>query len=300
MEQIEKGEDILVELYEMFKNDETESKQYEELTNEFYSNIPHKFDGRKRFDVMAKMDTYEKFEEKEDTLQVMKDMLELNDTSKSQSKSKTKKKKKDTSILTENCDVYTKYEALNCEIEFVGKNSKDYKFLMSEIEKSVERSHDDGVPAAKRVFKLLRREEYERYNPKKLKNEQLLYHGSRACNWVGILSRGLLLPKIVVKMGVNRTDGGWLGDGLYFGDADTASNYAGDCSRGTSFVLAAKVALGKMKDYHEITYGLQLDKRYNSAHGDPEASDTEFDDNEYVIYDEKQHYLQYFVEFEDY
>jgi hypothetical protein len=46
-----------------------------------------------------------------------------------------------------------------------------------------------------------------------------LRRGSRIPNWVGILSRGILLPKIVVSLGVNRTDAGWLGNGIYFGDA---------------------------------------------------------------------------------
>ena len=32
-----------------------------------------------------------------------------------------------------------------------------------------------------------------------------------------ILSRGLLLPAAVTKLGVKRTDFGWLGAGIYFG-----------------------------------------------------------------------------------
>jgi poly [ADP-ribose] polymerase len=63
-------------------------------------------------------------------------------------------------------------------------------------------------------------------------NQRLLFHGSRIKNWVGILSRGILLPKIVVSMGVNRTDAGWLGSGIYFGDAACTS--AGYTSPGKS------------------------------------------------------------------
>ena len=49
--------------------------------NKFYSRIPHKFGGRQNFEAKAKMETFEKLEEKQDTLQVMKDMLDLNDSS---------------------------------------------------------------------------------------------------------------------------------------------------------------------------------------------------------------------------
>ena len=44
-----------------------------------------------------------------------------------------------------------------------------------------------------------------------LANQRLLFHGSRISNWVGILSRGLLLPHIVTgKYGGQRTDFGYL------------------------------------------------------------------------------------------
>lgn len=45
-------------------------------------------------------------------------------------------------------------------------------------------------------------------------------------NFVGLLSRGVLMPKVVVAMGGKRRDAGLLGAGIYFGDsASTASMY---------------------------------------------------------------------------
>lgn len=77
------------------------------------------------------------------------------------------------------------------------------------------------------VFALERPEEVKRFNHKvthfclvffwgvfnssKIGNEHLLFHASRFENWVGILSRGLLQPNAVTKLGVRRTDFGWLG-----------------------------------------------------------------------------------------
>ena len=100
-------------------------------------------------------------------------------------------------------------------------------------------------------------------------NQRLLFHGSRIQNWVGILSRGILLPKIVVSMGVNRTDAGWLGHGIYFGDAAcTSVFYTTPGKKKTRLMAIARVALGKMKDYTKITYGLTAPPEgYDSCHG---------------------------------
>ena len=87
------------------------------------------------------------------------------------------------------------------------------------------------------------------------------------------------LFQVVVKMGVKRTDPGWLGSGIYFGEADTAAGYAGQSHvTNTAFMLGVKVALGNMKDYNKITYGLaQPPKGFQSCHG---QKGTQFYDDE--------------------
>ena len=57
------------------------------------------------------------------------------------------------------------------------------------------------------IFHLDRPEEAKRFN-KKVGNEHMLFHASRFSNWVGILSRGILLPDAVTKLGIPRTDFG--------------------------------------------------------------------------------------------
>jgi poly [ADP-ribose] polymerase len=127
-----------------------------------------------------------------------------------------------------------------------------------------------------------------------------LFHGSRIQNWVGILSRGILLPKIVVSLGVNRTDAGWLGNGIYFGDAAcTSAFYTTPGKKGTRFLTIARVALGKVKDYTKITYGLTAPPSgHDSCHGVRRRSGvpSEFDDDEYVIYTTQQQRMEYLVE----
>src|SRR3990167_8120385 len=49
-------------------------------------------------------------------------------------------------------------------------------------------------------------------------NSKLLYHGSSMESWVGILSRGLLLPSPDHLHSISRSDPGMLGFGIYFSD----------------------------------------------------------------------------------
>ena len=108
-------------------------------------------------------------------------------------------------------------------------------------------------------------------------------------------ARGLLLPKIVVSLGVKRTDAGWLGNGIYFGNAIcTSANYAHPGKRGTRLVSVASVSLGTVKQNRKITYGLNKPPEgFHSCHG---VRGSEFADDEFVVYDTKQQRLEYLVE----
>ena len=70
-------------------------------------------------------------------------------------------------------------------------------------------------------------------------------------------------------------------------------SYAYPGKRKTHFVAVANVALGKPKRYERITWGLSKPPAgYHSCHG---VRGTEFDDDEYVVYDTKQQHLEYLV-----
>ena len=81
-------------------------------------------------------------------------------------------------------------------------------------------------------------------------NIQQLFHSSKDPNFLGILSRGLLLPKIVVSdFGGKRSDAESLGTGIYFGlDASTSVKYSSPGEkRGSRLLLVCDVALGSVK-----------------------------------------------------
>jgi poly [ADP-ribose] polymerase len=280
--QIEKGEKILTEMYDLFKNKARNlPKELERLSGDFYTAIPHRI-GRTRAHVAgAIINTLEAFEQKQSTLQLMKDMLQVNGEG--------------GSVLF-NAKIDAEYEALKCNLSYVDHDSPTYREIADHVVKSLIKTKKVAI---KNIFTLRRDGEWDLF-AKDIGNDQMLFHGSRIQNWVGILSRGILLPKIVVSLGVNRTDAGWLGNGIYFGDAACTSLFYTTPGRDkTRLIAVARVALGKMKDYTKITYGLTAPPEgHHSCHGvrrKPGVA-SEFDDDEYVIYQTQQQRLEYLVE----
>ena len=266
--QIDKGQAVLDQIIDAFQK--KKRAELTALSGEFYTLIPCRFGRSREAAQAAVLDTAEKMNEKQDTLQLMRDMLTVNGKS---------------NVLV-NPEIQKKYEALGCTINTVDPDT--YKKVVAHIGKG------NKVKNIWQIARPIERTSFTNH----INNQKLMFHGSAPKNWVGILSRGLLMPKTVVSLGVKRTDAGWLGNGIYFGDdPDTSLNYAASGKRGTSFMSVVKVALGKMKDYTKITYGINAPPPgYNSCHGNPDLSGSEFDDHEFVIYDQKQQQLEYLVE----
>jgi poly [ADP-ribose] polymerase len=271
--QIDKGEAILQDIAKAVGKKKNRDELVD-LSGQFYTLVPHKFGRSKEQALAAVIDSANKIDEKQETLQLMRDMLNVNGKS---------------NVLV-NPEIENKYKALNCTIEPVTPGT--LKEMRDLIEKSVVRSYTKVK--VKNVWQIRRDEEHKHFT-KDIGNHKLLFHGSAVKNWVGILSRGILLPKIVVTLGVHRTDAGWLGSGIYFGDAAcTSLGYAHPGKRGSRFMAVTNVALGKMKDYNKITYGLtEPPAGYDSCHG---VRGTQFADDEYVIYAHNQQKLEYLAE----
>jgi poly [ADP-ribose] polymerase len=282
--QIEKGEAILSDLYSLFQDKKVKRRAEEmlRLSGEFYTAVPHRI-GRSRAAIEgAVIDSLDAFEQKQQTLQLMKDMLQVNGEA--------------GSVLF-NAAIDQEYEALQCRVDWIEPSSSEFKEMADYVVRSQIKSKTIKV---KNLYRIRRHAEWEQF-VESIGNQRLLFHGSRIQNWVGILSRGILLPKIVVSMGVNRTDAGWLGHGIYFGDAAcTSLCYTTPGKKKTRLMAIARVALGKMKDYQAITYGLtEPPTGYQSCHGVRAKAlrPSQFADDEYVVYDVRQQRLEYLVEF---
>ena len=279
--QIEKGEAILSDLYTQFQKKRKNHSKMVDLSGDFYTVVPHRI-GRTRSAVAdAVIDTIGEFEQKQETLQLMKDMLQVNGD--------------EGNVLFED-ETGSQYKALGCTIGALDKKSGPFKEMADYILDSQLKSKSIRI---KNIYTVKRPGEWDEFT-EKIGNQRMLFHGSRIQNWVGLLSRGILLPKIVVSMGVNRTDAGWLGNGIYFGDtACTSAFYTTPGKKGTRLMAVARTALGKMKEYKKITYGLNAPPAgYDSCHGlrRTKKVSSQFDDDEFVIYTTKQQRMEYLVE----
>jgi poly [ADP-ribose] polymerase len=281
--QIEKGEAILTEMYEVFKKKPRNlQQQLEDLSGQFYTVVPHRI-GRTRDAIAAAViNSNEAFGQKQETLQLMKDMLQVNG--------------EEGNVLYD-AQIDSQYLSLKCDVKWLDRDDKQFREIADYVTKSQIKSKDVKV---QNVYAVRRPGEWEQFRGD-IDNQRLLFHGSRIQNWVGILSRGIVMPKIVVTMGVQRTDAGWLGNGIYFGDAAcTSCFYTTPGKKKTRLMAVARVALGKMKDYTKITYGLQSPPPgYHSCHGVRHKllRPSEFSDDEYVIYDPAQQRQEFLVEF---
>jgi poly [ADP-ribose] polymerase len=291
--QVEKGEAILAEVYKLIQKGNAAKRraQLEDLSGQFYTVVPHRI-GRTRDAIAAAViDSVEAFGQKQETLQLMKDMLQVNGADGAGS-------------VLYDAQVDSQYLSLKCDVGWLDKEAPEYRKIADYVVKSQVDSRSIKV---QNVYALRRPGEWDEFDgfasAEKIDNHRLLFHGSRISNWVGILSRGILLPKVVVKMGVKRTDAGWLGNGIYFGDAAcTSSAYTSPGRKRTRLMAVARVALGKMKDYTRITYGLTAPPPgHHSCHGVRGTGKvcSQFADDEYVIYDNRQHRMEYLVEFTD-
>lgn len=84
------------------------------------------------------------------------------------------------------------YEQLKTDIVPLNKSSDEYELLSNYVKNTHAPTHMNYSLDVEEIFKVSRKGEDRRYKPfKKLHNRQMLWHGSRLTNYVGILSHGL-------------------------------------------------------------------------------------------------------------
>ncbi|XP_033002167.1 protein mono-ADP-ribosyltransferase PARP4 [Lacerta agilis] len=257
--------------------DELESpKEKMEIMSEFYKIIPHK--SGLDYDVTRKL-----LSTKHSLCQLIRDMLNVHETN----------------MSIPNPPSLSKYRALRCRIcPVFGDEFMDVEEMMDQYTGE----HHVEVLEIYRVGRMTEVAAFESH----LGNVQSLYHASSVHNFVGILSRGLLLPKIVVEEhGVERTDCGHLGSGIYFSDSVSACiNYSWpNRTDGTRLLLICDVALGKCFETGHMDSSLTAaPPGYDSVHGLARKKGKlrkgrDFKDDEFVVYRASQVKIKYVVQF---
>lgn len=212
------------------------ANQISTLSNQYLSLIPHVVSRSSRPPVLSNMNLIKKEIE---LLEALTDMQLANDLMKEAKK--TKDKADEANLL----DRQFQGLGLN-EMEPVPTNSKEFKELEAYLTKSIGYSH--GVRyMVEDIFRIERQGEQDRFEQSQYakvpnKNRRLLWHGSRATNFGGILSQGLRIapPEAPVS-------GYMFGKGVYL--ADMSSKSAGYCasytSGNTGLLLLCEAELGQ-------------------------------------------------------
>lgn len=172
--QIRSAMSVLNEISELIENSGTSGK-FVEASNRFYTMIPHDF-GVKRPPII---DSIEMISKKTEMLETLLEM-ELA-----------------YGLLSEESDgkknpLDLHYEQLKTEIFPLKKETSEYELLCNYVKNTHAPTHTNYTLEVEEIFKVVRKGEDRRFKPfKKMHNRQLLWHGSRLTNFVGILSHGL-------------------------------------------------------------------------------------------------------------
>lgn len=136
-------------------------------------------------------------------------------------------------------------------------------------------------------------------------NTATLLHGSRSCNLSSILKSGkLLLPKCLNGVSIN---GSLMGSGSYF--ADDWKKSAGYCSLDNSYWSKGSGKINNRKAFMFISYvvlGIPKVEYYGVGYTKPPIgyhsvfgkAGRSLANNEFVVYDENAHLLDYLIEFD--
>ena len=242
-EQVERGEAVLSKIFDILKEKEEnfspdELANLRRLSGEFFTIIPHRI-GRSKSDVHQNViDSAGVLESKQELLQLMKDMLEVT------SSGAYDKSDKPTVDL--------KFRALKVQLKEIDKYSPWFQEIQDYVLNSQRKTARFNKKMEIETIYAVRRPQETDSFKSEFSPQKLLFHGSRISNWVGLLSRGVLMPKVIVRSGVKRTDAGLLGNGMYFASSASASaQYTTAGETGSQFMMACRVALGQSKEYNE-------------------------------------------------
>lgn len=180
---------------------------------------------------------------------------------------------------------------------------KDDK-IWAKIEKfykdNINKSHVSSHLKLKNIYVVSNEDWDNRYEPvaKKLGNEMMLWHGTRAFNILSIFKVGLIIPR---SGGSYHITGRMFGDGLYFSDQSSKSlNYSygywdGGNRDNNCFMFLADVSMGK--SYTPSGPTSSIPKGYDSTFAKAQKSGVM--NNEMIVYDVNQANLRYLCEFSD-
>lgn len=244
--QMNKAYSVLTQIQELIKNNTpTSEKQYTKLSSDFYTFIPTSH-GNAKLPIIS---TETQFQEKCDLLDVLRDMEVAGAIMANISMGASK--------------TWQQYQSLNAEIRpLVDTN------MIALIHKYARQTHGATHTSKlniRQIYEINRNGETERFAAcKHYGNRQLLWHGSRLTNYVGIISQGLrIAPPEAPKTGY------MFGKGIYFANAVSKSaNYMFvPDGNGIGIMILCEVALGVHYQRKQSEYITELPASTHSTWG---------------------------------
>lgn len=275
--QINEGRDILKELGDAIKKQQ--DAKIRKLTSTYFSAIPHKLG----FNVTGEVISNDsQIQQESDVLQLMHDSLEVGANA----------------FIDGTAQ---KYLELGVDIAHVHSKADEAQRISDLVINTAGKEHRFAQGfKVKNVFRVILPHDRGRFDKCPIDNERELFHGSRNCNIVGILKRGLLIapPEAPVS--------GYMFDkGVYFADKSTKSlqysmksfgGYNHDNSKCYLFVV--RVKLGKQLVLQTACYDAASrckKEGYDSTLGKAGRS---LLNNEYITYQLEQSTITHVVEIE--
>lgn len=222
---IKQGMEVLKQIENALNS--TKKADLQTLSSRFYSLIPHDFGFQQMSNFI--INSSEKLKKKVEMLESLADM------------------KIATNILESSSDgnpLDDHYKKLNCKLTPLDHSDPVFKLIVTYVKNTHGQSHSYYTLDVEEVFRVEKSGENEKF-VKNIKNNMLLWHGSRLTNWVGILSQGLRIapPEAPVS-------GYMFGKGVYFADmVSKSANYCfTDKTNNTGVMLLCDVAIGNFNE----------------------------------------------------
>uniref|UniRef100_A0A8C1I5X5 Poly [ADP-ribose] polymerase n=1 Tax=Cyprinus carpio TaxID=7962 RepID=A0A8C1I5X5_CYPCA len=173
--QIQSAYSLLSEVQQAVADSSAEA-QILDLSNRFYTLIPHDF-GMKKPPLLNNSDYIQQ------KVQMLDNLLDI-EVAYSLLRGGVEDNKKD--------PIDINYEKLKTKIEVVDQSSSEAQLIIQYVKNTHAATHNTYTLDVEEIFKIEREGESQRFRPfKELHNRQLLWHGSRTTNYAGILSQGL-------------------------------------------------------------------------------------------------------------
>eukprot|EP01126_Amoeba_proteus_P027976 TRINITY_DN2767_c0_g1_i3.p1 TRINITY_DN2767_c0_g1~~TRINITY_DN2767_c0_g1_i3.p1 ORF type:complete len:739 (-),score=170.05 TRINITY_DN2767_c0_g1_i3:252-2468(-) len=267
--QLIRGYQVLREIEEVIQSHE-ENKEFKlvNLSNQFYTIIPTDF-GKK---LVQRIDTFEILNSK---LKQMEALIDVQVAS---------------SLLTEELvdnlnPSDNNYKKLGVVLKPLSEYSREFKQIRRYIENGYDPTKLGYKIILEVVFSVSRPGEINQFQPfREVRPRKLLWHGSRLCNYVGILNQGLRIAPPEAP-----TSGYLFGKGIYF--ADRIQKSAPYCyptkENPVGLLLLADVALGEALEVKKPTFITSLPEGKSStlvlAKTVPDPSKEEIGDERVII-----------------